>query len=192
MRFMVVGGIAHSAPPCKPKISFLQIFLQIFGKNIQHPTASGFLRFHLRNLTAVPRKIRALWWAMALRQEDTGEWKYEVRSTKYEVKEIGATELRRGVGRRQSRNDVWGENPRTRGVEAPSVRRASVTRMEISIAAILKNFIGTGVLVLLVLRHVRPAITPPPHTLSLPLTPRLPHSPLPGFATSYFLSLGLA
>ncbi len=81
---------------------------------------------------------------MTLRQEDAREWKYEVRSTKYEVKELGATELRRGVGKRQSQNDVWGENPRTRDVEAPLARRASVTRMGISIAAFFENFIGTG------------------------------------------------
>ncbi len=35
---------------------------------------------------------------MALRREDTGVIKYEVRSTKYEVKELGATRLR-GEGR---------------------------------------------------------------------------------------------
>ncbi len=39
-------------------------------------------------------------------QEDTGEIKYEVRSTKYEVKELGATGLRGHGERRQSQNDV--------------------------------------------------------------------------------------
>ncbi len=82
---------------------------------------------------------------MTLRREDAGEWKYEVRSTKYEVKELGATELRRGVGKRQSRNLAWGTNPRTRDVEDPLVRRACVTRMGIRIAAFFENFIGTGV-----------------------------------------------
>ncbi len=43
---------------------------------------------------------------MTLRQENAGVIKYEVRSTKYEVKELGATELRRGDGREQSQNDV--------------------------------------------------------------------------------------
>ncbi len=37
-----------------------------------------------------------------------GVIKYEVRSTKYEVKELGATELRGHGGRMQSQNDVWG------------------------------------------------------------------------------------
>ncbi len=64
---------------------------------------------------------------------------------KYEVKELGATELRRGVGRRQSRNNAKGINQSTREVEAPLVRRASVTRIGISIGALLENFIGTGV-----------------------------------------------
>ncbi len=80
---------------------------------------------------------------MTLRQENTGEWKYEVRGTKYEVKELGATELRREVGKRQSRNDVWGENPRTRDGEAPLVRRASATCMGTSMAMVSENFIGT-------------------------------------------------
>ncbi len=53
--------------------------------------------------TPVPNKLKASWWAMTLRQEDAGVIKYEVRSTKYEVKELGATELRGGVGRRQDR-----------------------------------------------------------------------------------------
>ncbi len=71
--------------------------------------------------------------------------KYEVRSTKYEVKELGATELRGHGGRRQSQNDVWELNPCIREVEAPLVRRASATRMGISIAAFFENFIGTDV-----------------------------------------------
>ncbi len=69
----------------------------------------------------------------------------QVQGTKYEVKELGATELRRGVGRRQSRNDARGMNQSTREVEAPLVRRASVTRMRINITAFLENFIGAGV-----------------------------------------------
>ncbi len=52
---------------------------------------------------------------MTLRQEDTEVIRYEVRSTKYEVKELGATELRRGVGGRQSRNDARGKNQSPRG-----------------------------------------------------------------------------
>ncbi len=83
---------------------------------------------------------------MTLRQEDTGEIKYEVRSTKYEVEELGATELRRGVGRRQSRNDARRINQGTREVEAPLACRASVTRMRISMGAFFENFIGTGVI----------------------------------------------
>ncbi len=82
---------------------------------------------------------------MTLRQEDREVIKYEVRSTKYEVKELGATELRRGVGGRQSRNDAEGINQSTREVEAPLVRRASVTRVGISMAAFFENFLGTGV-----------------------------------------------
>ncbi len=82
---------------------------------------------------------------MTLRQEDTEVIKYEVRGTKYEVKELGATELRGQGGRRKSQNDVWELNPRAREVEAPLVRRASATRMGISIAALFENFIGTGV-----------------------------------------------
>ncbi len=82
---------------------------------------------------------------MTLRQEDTGEIKYEVRSTKYEVKELGATELRRGVGRRQSRNDAWESNLCTCDVAPPLVRRASATRTGTSMATVSENFIGTDV-----------------------------------------------
>ncbi len=82
---------------------------------------------------------------MTLRQENAGEIKYEVRSTKYEVKEFGATELRGHGERRQSRNDARGINQSTREVEAPLVRRAFVTRVGIGMAAILENFIGRGV-----------------------------------------------
>ncbi len=85
---------------------------------------------------------------MTLTQGDGEGIKYEVRSTKYEVKELGATELRGHGGRRQSKNDVWGLNPCTRDVEAHLVRRASVPRMGTSIAAILENFIGTAVVFL--------------------------------------------
>ncbi len=59
----------------------------------------------------------------------------QVRRTKYEVKQLGTTELRVHDERRQSRNDVWGPDPCTREVEAPLVRRASATRMEIGIVA---------------------------------------------------------
>ncbi len=83
---------------------------------------------------------------MTLRQEDTGEIKYEVRSTKYEVKELGATKLRGHGMRRQSRNDVRELNSCTRDAEAPLVRKASVTRMGIGMAAFFENFLGTGVL----------------------------------------------
>ncbi len=68
----------------------------------------------------------------------------QVRGTKYEVKELGATELRRR--RKQSRNSVWESNPCTCEVEAPLVRRASVTRMRIGIAAFFENFMGTDVM----------------------------------------------
>ncbi len=46
---------------------------------------------------------------MTLRQEETGEIKYEVRRTKYEVKELGATELRGCIERGQGGNTprVW-------------------------------------------------------------------------------------
>ncbi len=68
----------------------------------------------------------------------------EVRGTKYEVKKLGATEMRGHGERRQDRNDEWELNPCTREVETLLVRRAGVTRMEISIAAFSENFIGTG------------------------------------------------
>ncbi len=61
---------------------------------------------------------------MALRREDTGVIKYEVRSTKYEVKELGATELRGHGGRRQSQNDVWELNQSTREGDTSVVREA--------------------------------------------------------------------
>ncbi len=83
---------------------------------------------------------------MAMRRGDGEVIKYEVRSTKYEVKELGATELRGHGGRRQSQNDVWELEPCTRDVETPLVRRASATRMGISIVAFFENFIGTGVI----------------------------------------------
>ncbi len=53
---------------------------------------------------------------MSLRQGDGREMKYEVRSTRYEVKELGATRLREHGWRRQSQNDVWEINPCTREV----------------------------------------------------------------------------
>ncbi len=68
----------------------------------------------------------------------------QVRGTKYEVFKLGATELRRGVGRRQSRNDARGVNPCTREVGVLLVCGASVTRMGISMAALPENCIGTG------------------------------------------------
>ncbi len=74
-----------------------------------------------------------------------GEIKYEVRSTKYEVEELGATELRRGVEGKRGENGARGVNPCSREVEVPLVRRASVTRMGISMAAVCENFIGTSV-----------------------------------------------
>ncbi len=82
---------------------------------------------------------------MTLRQKDAGVIKYEVRSTKYEVKELGATELRGHGERRQSRNDARGINQSTREVEAPLVRRVLVTRVGIGMAAFLENFLGTDV-----------------------------------------------
>ncbi len=48
----------------------------------------------------------------------------EVRGTKYEVKELGATELRREVGRRQSRNDARGINQSAREDDTPVVCEA--------------------------------------------------------------------
>ncbi len=49
---------------------------------------------------------------MVLSQGNGEGIKYEVRSTKYEVKGLGATELCEHGGRRQSRNDVWELNPK--------------------------------------------------------------------------------
>ncbi len=102
---------------------------------------------------------------MTLRQEDTGAIKYEVRSTKYEVKELGATELRGHGMRRQSRNDVRELNSCTRDAEAPLVRRAGVTRMGTGMAAILENFIGTGAV-----RHMLCYFVPRIHLRSLVTT----------------------
>ncbi len=79
-------------------------------------------------------------------QENTEVIKYEVRSTKYEVKELGATELRGCAERKRSRKGAWGINQSTREDEAPLVRRASESRMGISMAAFLENFLGTGVI----------------------------------------------
>ncbi len=113
---------------------------------------------------------------MALRQGNGEGIKYEVRSTKYEVKELGATELRGWVERKRSRESAWGINRRTREAEAHLVRRASATRIGISIAASSESCLGTGV-------------SPPLHRThhSLPLSPILPHPSLPGFGTSYFV-----
>ncbi len=69
----------------------------------------------------------------------------QVRGTKYKVKELGATELRGGVGERQSRNDARGISQCTREVETLLVRRASVTRIGTGVEAIRRNFLGTGV-----------------------------------------------
>ncbi len=69
----------------------------------------------------------------------------QVRGTKCEVKELGATGLRREKRRTQSGSDAWGRNQCPRDMEAPLVRGASATRMGISIAAFFENFIGTGV-----------------------------------------------
>ncbi len=54
-------------------------------------------------------------------------------------------ELRGHGGRRQSQNDVWELNPCPREVEALLVRKASLTRMGISMAAFPENFIETSV-----------------------------------------------
>ncbi len=75
-------------------------------------------------------------------RERRGRWKAK---GKCEVKELGATEMRGRDGRRQSGNDAWRPNLRSREIEAPLVRRASITRMGISIAAFFENSIGTGV-----------------------------------------------
>ncbi len=58
---------------------------------------------------------------MVLSQGNGEGIKYEERGTKYEVRELGATELRGHGGRRQSQNDVWELNPCTREVEAPLI-----------------------------------------------------------------------
>ncbi len=59
---------------------------------------------------------------------------------KYEVKELGTTGLRGGVERRRSRKNARGINSYTREEDAPIARRASVTCMEINIAAFLKIY----------------------------------------------------
>ncbi len=58
---------------------------------------------------------------------------------------LGATRLRGGMWGKRSGNDAWKPNLRAREVEAPSVRGAFVTRMGISMAVFLENFIGMGV-----------------------------------------------
>ncbi len=83
----------------------------------------------------------------------------EVRGTKYEVKELGTTELCRGVERRQSRNDARRINQGTREVEAPLVCGASVTHMGTSIAAFFENFIGTGVIPYTAIRSPHTPVT---------------------------------
>ncbi len=75
---------------------------------------------------------------------NAGVVKYEVRSTKYEVKKLGATELHGWKRRTQSGIYAWGINQSTREVEAPLVRRVLVTRVGIGMAAFFENFIGTG------------------------------------------------
>ncbi len=82
---------------------------------------------------------------MTLPQGNGEEIKYEVRSTKYEVRELGATELRGHGGRRQSWNDAWGIDQCTREVDALLERGVCETRMGISMAALFENFIGTDV-----------------------------------------------
>ncbi len=70
----------------------------------------------------------------------------QVRGTKYEVRSVKVR--RNGVVRVEredaKREEAWGVYPCGRGVDAPSVCRAPVTR-EVSIAAFSKNFLGTGV-----------------------------------------------
>ncbi len=71
----------------------------------------------------------------------------QVRGTKYEVRSERVR--RNGVAQREMEEakpeQRVGTNPCTCDVEAPLVRRASVTHMGISIAAFFENFIGTGV-----------------------------------------------
>ncbi len=55
-----------------------------------------------KELTAVPRKIRASWWAMALRREDTGVTKYEVRSEEVRRNEVAQGE----EAKRRVRNQI--------------------------------------------------------------------------------------
>ncbi len=52
----------------------------------------------------------------------------------------------KGVWKKRSGNDAWKPNLRSREVEAPFARGASIPRMGISMAAILENFLVTGVL----------------------------------------------
>ncbi len=61
---------------------------------------------------------------MTLSQENAEVIKYEVRGTKYEVFELGATKLRRGVGRRQRRNHARGINQSTREDDTSAVCEA--------------------------------------------------------------------
>ncbi len=61
---------------------------------------------------------------------------------KYEVKKLGATELRRHGGGRQSRNDACGVNLYSREDDASLMCRASESRIGTGTAAIIEKFLG--------------------------------------------------
>ncbi len=113
---------------------------------------------------------------MTLRQEGGEGIKYEVRSTKYEVKELGATELRGHGEGKQSRNDAWELNPCTREV-GTHVAGGYMRDTRVAPLFITNDTFGysCGDPTLLI-THVFPA-----------RPDCLPHSPLLGFATSYFV-----
>ncbi len=83
---------------------------------------------------------------MTLSRENEEVIKYEVRSTKYEVKELDATELRGRVGRKQGGKHAWGIKQCTCEVDTPPACGAYECRTETGIAAIIRKFLGTDAL----------------------------------------------
>ncbi len=72
---------------------------------------------------------------MTLRQ-DNGE------GIKYEVKELGATEMRRGKRGKQGGNDEWRPNPCSCGVDVPwYAKRMKPTQM-LALQRLAGNFLG--------------------------------------------------
>ncbi len=80
---------------------------------------------------------------MTLQQGNSDVIKYEVRSTKYEVFKVRRNGVARGKVEEAKRERCVGTKSMRPWVEASLVRRASVTRMETSVAAIFRIFLGS-------------------------------------------------